>query len=127
MQFSSMKAVQMKPLWNSSEYHMAVCTVHQQLTTNCTTEIHGKAMRKSVVRYMQAFRLQSPFKWDHLMSFGPLVSDWLQQQPKEFFVVSHCQMVCQWDMYLMPMGTMCNCPYDSVKNVLNPFTAASFV
>jgi hypothetical protein len=48
MQFSSMKAVQMKPLWNSSEYHMAVCTVHQQLTTNC--EIHGKAARKSVMQ-----------------------------------------------------------------------------
>jgi len=26
---SSMKAVQMKPLWNSSEYQMAVCMVHQ--------------------------------------------------------------------------------------------------
>jgi len=45
------------------------------------------------------------------MSFGPLMSDWLQQQPREFFVVSICQLVCQWDMYLMPMGTMYKCPY----------------
>jgi len=47
---SSMKAVQMKPLWNSSEYHMAVCMAHQHLTTNCTPEIHGKAVRKSVIQ-----------------------------------------------------------------------------
>jgi hypothetical protein len=47
---SSMKAVQMKPLWNSSEYHMAVCMTHQQLTTNCTTEIHDNATMKSVMQ-----------------------------------------------------------------------------
>jgi len=45
-----MKAVQMKPLWNSSEGHMAVCMVHQQLTTNCVPEIHGKATRKSMMQ-----------------------------------------------------------------------------
>jgi hypothetical protein len=29
---------------------MAVCITHQQLTTNCTTEIHGKATMKSVMQ-----------------------------------------------------------------------------
>ena len=40
----------MKPLCNSSEYHTAVCMTHQQLTTNCTTERHGKVTRKSVMQ-----------------------------------------------------------------------------
>jgi len=52
-----MKAVQIKPLWNSSEYHMAVCMVHQQLTTNCITEIHGKAMRKSMVQLHEGIQV----------------------------------------------------------------------
>jgi hypothetical protein len=45
-----MKAVQMKSLWNPSEYHMAVCTIYQQLPTNCGTERHDKAMRESVMQ-----------------------------------------------------------------------------
>jgi hypothetical protein len=27
----------------------------------------------------------------------------------------------------MPMGTICNCLYASVKNILNPFIATSFI
>ena len=54
---SSMKAIQMKPLGNSSECHMAVCMVHQRLTTNCETEIHGKAMKKSVMQLHAGIRV----------------------------------------------------------------------
>jgi len=54
---SSTKAAQMKPLWNSSEYLMPVCMVHQQLTTNCIPEIHGKATRKSEMQLHEGIQV----------------------------------------------------------------------
>jgi hypothetical protein len=124
---SSMKAVHMKPLWNSSEYHMAVCMVHQQLTTNCATEIHGKAKRKNVMQLHAGIQVAESIQMGSsnvIRSFGVRVVAAAAQGVLCGYI---CQLVCQRDMHLMPMGTVCNCLYASVKNVLNPFTAASFI
>jgi hypothetical protein len=65
--------------------------VHQQLTTSCETEIHCKATRKGVMQLHAGIQVAASIQMGHQMSFGPLVSEWLQQQqPREFFVVSIC-------------------------------------